>query len=157
MRENNKHKSANIGTSLILVVFIILTLVTFAALSAVASAADYNASQLTLKRTEDYYKASSAGEEKLLEIEHVLKPFNQSDKKAYPKECLESLENIDVSIISWQEGNYRVSFTIPIDDTQLLYCELTLSPGSDSLFTREVWEKRSVKPWQGDTAVTLLQ
>ena len=60
-RDNKKkRKSINVGTSLVLVTFVILCLVAFAALSYSSSEADFLKTSQTAQRNSDYYTALNA-------------------------------------------------------------------------------------------------
>ena len=62
----------NIGTVSLLMIFIILCMVTFAALSLSSAAADHRFSQKMADHSKEYYKASGQAETKLAEIDHIL-------------------------------------------------------------------------------------
>lgn len=58
-----------IGTSMVLVVFVLFCLITFAALSYVTSRADYNKSVAASQSVKDYYDACSRMEKRIVEID----------------------------------------------------------------------------------------
>ena len=64
--------SNGIGSSSLLVIFIILCLVSFATLSIVSANADYKLSNKVLDRTTAYYEASNQAEQQLAELHQTL-------------------------------------------------------------------------------------
>ena len=70
--EKKKQPVVTMGTSSILVIFIILCLVTFAMLSLASSRASLTYAEKIADRTSDYYTACNRGEELLAEIQTAL-------------------------------------------------------------------------------------
>ncbi len=70
-KKNKKKKNGGmgIGTSMVLVVFVLFCLITFAALSYVTSRADYNKSVAASQSVKDYYDACSRMEKRIVEID----------------------------------------------------------------------------------------
>ena len=71
---HKKHASPgmNIGTSSILLVFVILCLVSFATLSLSSALADRNLSDKATEKTLSYYKAQNLAQMKIAETDHKL-------------------------------------------------------------------------------------
>lgn len=65
--------NGGIGSSSILVIFVILCLVSFATLSIVSANADYKLSTKILDRTTAYYEAQNQAEEELAQLESSLR------------------------------------------------------------------------------------
>lgn len=70
--KKQKYPLINMGTSLMLVIFIILCFIIFSTLSLSSSLRDRNYSQKAIEKTEDYYQASSLAQRKLKEIDECL-------------------------------------------------------------------------------------
>lgn len=83
----------NIGTSSILLVFVLLCMVTFAALSFVSANADYKLSQSLETRTTRYYTVSNTAEQRLSEIEDILAEVKSrsADFESYKPQAAEAL------------------------------------------------------------------
>ena len=62
----------NVGTSSILLIFVVLCLVAFATLSIVSAGADYRLSQKVAQRTADYYEAANQAEKYIATIDQTL-------------------------------------------------------------------------------------
>lgn len=69
---SKKHAGINVGSSSILMIFVILCLVSFAALSIVSSHADYRLSNKVATRTTNYYDACNQAEESIRDLNTVL-------------------------------------------------------------------------------------
>lgn len=101
----------NIGLPSIMLIFVVLCLISFGVLSLVSANADRKLSQKVLDRSAAYYNACNLAEEKLFEMDTILKNTYQEnpDRTAY------------VSAIS----TLPTEFTFEISDIQ--YLEMTLS------------------------------
>lgn len=76
------HFGLNIGYSSILLIFVILCLVSFAALSIVSAKADSRLSQKVLDRTTAYYAACNEAEQALAGVDHTLADIYQTSADA---------------------------------------------------------------------------
>lgn len=80
MKDNKKRKSINVGTSLILVTFVILCLIAFGALSYSSAVADWSKTKQTADRNKNYYAAISKSQEDFKNCSELLsKVAHQSD------------------------------------------------------------------------------
>ena len=70
--KRKKALGVNVGSSSILLIFVILCLVCFAALSIVSANADYKLGQKILKRTSAYYDACNQAEKSIAAIDRTL-------------------------------------------------------------------------------------
>jgi len=102
----------NIGSSSLLLIFVILCLVSFAALSIVSSNADYKLGKKVMDRTQLYYEASNQAQETLANIDKTL-------QEAY-KEC-----NGD-SDAYFKAVGHSSSFQIEISDLQDLQISIEI-------------------------------
>lgn len=97
--------NGGIGSSSILVIFVILCLVSFATLSIVSANADYKLSTKILDRTTAYYEAQNQAEESLAQLDNSL-------RRAYGT-VSSSAEFFDLT-------GRETSFLIPVSDLQSL-------------------------------------
>lgn len=95
----------NIGSSSLLMIFVILCLVSFAALSIVSANADYKLSARMLERTTAYYEACNQAESNIARIDATLQEVYKS--------C--SSEEEYFSIV----GRFK-AYAVPISDIQTL-------------------------------------
>ncbi|MCH5276089.1 MAG: hypothetical protein J1E65_09620 [Lachnospiraceae bacterium] len=101
--------SNGIGSSSLLVIFIILCLVSFATLSIVSANADYKLSSKVLERTTAYYEASN-------QAEHQLAELHQTLVTAYAGSSTEEEY--------YQITGSDISYLFPISDLQSLKVEV---------------------------------
>jgi len=108
---NKKNYSMNIGTSSILLIFVLLCLVSFAALSIVSANADNKLSTKVMDRNTAYYNACNEAEESLTSLDITL-------------------SNLYVTGISeddyYAQVGHSASYVIPISDLQSLQVELDI-------------------------------
>lgn len=102
MERKKKKTGIQVGTSLILVAFVLLCLVAFAALSYAQADADYNKSKQAAERTTDYYKAVTQAEAKIAEVQANLNDY---------------------------EDGESVEFDIPINANQRIHVTLLIEAG----------------------------
>ncbi len=110
-KSSKKIFGMNIGSSSMLLIFIVLCLVSFAALSIVSANADRRLSQKIADRTTAYYEACNDAEKSLAGIDRVLREQydSSSDHEAY-----------------FQAVGHSKAYAIPISDTQTLYVEIEI-------------------------------
>lgn len=103
--------STGIGSSTILVIFVILCLVSFATLSIVTANADYKLSQKVLNRTTTYYEACNEAEASLAGLDKVLADTykNSADEAEY-----------------FEQMGHTKDFSIPLSDLQTLEITVTI-------------------------------
>lgn len=78
MAKKRNNFTLNIGTSSVLLIFIVLCLVSFAVLSLSSAVSDYRISQKVSSHTMDYYNACNEAEETLASVDNYLKELYES-------------------------------------------------------------------------------
>lgn len=124
----------NIGSSSLLVIFLILSLVIFAVLTLTSATSDYRFSERMATRNTEYYKAVAEAE----------KTWDDLDTAAS-----------EGAMMSEETVNY----TVPINDSQELSVELTLVGNATDGYHYDVtkWQTVSTKEWTGDNKVNLIE
>ena len=140
---NKKSYGANIGFSSILITIILLSLVSFAALSQVSANADYRLSQKLADRTTAYYEACNKGQLWLCDLDQTLLEIYQStsSREAY------------FTVIANKELSNTISF--PISDTQSLTIELEFEYPTGSSTAQDSNSFFKIKKWQTLTTLSL--
>lgn len=126
-RKSRRSFGVNVGSSSILLIFVVLCLVAFAVLSIVSAQVDYNLSKKLAERSSKYYEACNEAEEFLANLES-------------------SLENVMAS--STNEAEYFASagensvFCIELSENQKLEVKATiLYPPKDGKYYRiDSWQ-----------------
>ena len=117
----------NLGSSSILLIFVILCLVSFAALSIVSANADHRLSRRILERTSAYYDACSQAEEALAAVDRTL--YNIYNSSSSEEEYFST-------------AGRAKSYTIPISDLQTLEVSIDIlypSKEGDTFYTINCW------------------
>lgn len=110
--QKTKAFQLNIGSSSILLIFVVLSLIAFAVLTFVSANADSNLSQKVLHRTSSYYAACNEAEQSLHNIDQTL------------YDIYTTTHNADEYFL--QAGGRILSFTYPITELQSLSIELEI-------------------------------
>ena len=146
----NRKKSygISVGTSSILVIIVILSLVCFAGLSVVSANADYRLSKKLAERTTTYYQASSAAHQDLALLDAKLQQiFTESDSESeYMDKIKESLSD-------------SLTFNYVISDSQSLIVSVTpVYPenAEDALFTIDRFQVVTTNEPALDNSLSLL-
>lgn len=134
MRNKRKSYGVNIGSSSILLIFVILCLVSFAVLSIVSAQTDYKLSCKLAERTTKYYEANN-------EVE------------SYLRDLQASLEKIYVDSATAEEyfavAGHDTTFSIQLSEQQMLNVHLTiLYPGDGKGYYE-------INTWKVETQDTL--
>lgn len=151
-----KYPTINIGSSSMLVVFIILCLVTFSVLSVASANNDRKYSEKIADRTTAYYEASNKAEELLSQIDDKLNQVYEQYNAEYLSQvpdALTSIDGIDTSDFP------SVSFSVPINDTQTLSVSLLIQipeKEGDTFYTVTSWKEISTEVWNGDEPMNLM-
>lgn len=143
----------NIGTSSILVTFVLLALVTFAALSYMSARSDYILSKEAANRTASYYDANRMGEIYLANIEALLSKEIDAGKSA--ADYFGSIEGIfadneKITVECVSPERILLKYSIAVTNGQNLNVVLSAHyPDSedDSLFHVEEWATGINSQW----------
>ena len=151
---DRKHSGGiNIGTSSILVTFVLLALVTFAALSYMSARSDYVLSKEAADRTASYYDANRMAEIYLANNEALLsKHKSRCDGE---KEYIEGVndlfaDNEKIEVSDGEDGSKKLSYVIAVTNGQNLSVVLTVhypDINDDSLFKIEKWSTSVNRQW----------
>ena len=123
----------SIGSSSLLVVFLVLAIMIFAVLSFVSAKNDYEYSLKMAVQKQDYYNACNKAEEAL----HALS------------------ESLAAALAhSFPETD---SFVVPIDDNRHLYVSYDILPDASGKLSYRItsWKVEMRKPWEGDNTLKL--
>lgn len=168
MKKNKQQTSfVNIGTSLLLVIFLVLTLVTFAVLSLTSARSDYNLSTRLASHKTEYYKASETAETIVDEIDRILKELskkNGADLAAYRAEAELTLQQtvLEDTSLRWDSDTDTdtptLSFTVPMSESQALEVVLRITDytNCETYYTIHSWNVISTDTWEGDQSIQLL-
>lgn len=134
MRKKTKSYGVNIGSSSILLIFVILCLVSFAVLSIVSAQTDYKLSCKLAERTTKYYEAGNQVESYLQDLQSSLAKIYEDSASADEYFAL---------------AGHDTTFSIPLSDQQMLNVRLTiLYPGDGNGYYE-------INTWQVETQDTL--
>lgn len=169
----NKNKGqfsfVNIGSSLLLTVFLIICLVAFAILSLSSAKSDYSLTKQFAEHKTGYYEASSTAEQILSEIDDVLAETARTRgvsgavaSSSYGVVVTEKLDGAtigktDISCGA-QNGNLVASYEVKIDSKQLLRVELNILDytNNNNYYEIKKWQVISSEDWEGDNSVNLV-
>ncbi|MCR5474958.1 MAG: hypothetical protein K6F28_07105 [Lachnospiraceae bacterium] len=151
---DKKHSGGiNIGTSSILVTFVLLALVTFAALSYMSARSDYILSKEAADRTASYYDANRMAEIYLANIEALLsKHLNSCSSSKDYYDGVENLfsDNEKIEVTEGKDGQKRLTYSIAVTNGQNLNVGLTVhypDASDDSLFRIDKWTTEVNRQW----------
>lgn len=147
-----KSGGINIGTSSILVIFVILSLVTFAALSYLSAKSDYTLSVEAANRTASYYDANRLAELYLANIEELL---SRNEAAAGSKEqYFAGVENQFAGnnniTVENNDGVYSLSYTVAVTKGQNLDVKLIVhypDGEDDRLYHIDKWTTSTNQEW----------
>lgn len=129
MKDETEARPINIGSSILLVVFILLCLFTLAAISLATAKKDYAESTRNAERVQAYYAASSEAEKMLSEMDDSISNGNA------PAE---------------------LSYTVPISSTQEISVSLQLNE-EKSRYDVVEWKTVSTESWTPTSSLPVLQ
>lgn len=140
-----KNFGINIGSSSILLIFVILCLVSFATLSIVSANADYTLGQKILTRTRGYYEACNTAERSIANIDRTLWEIYESSH---------SEEEY------FATAGYFKSYQIPISELQNLDIELKILYPQESggcCYRIQSWSSVNTENIEYDDSLPIMQ
>lgn len=157
-----KFSVTNIGSISLLMIFIILCMVTLAALSLSSAASDENSANKFAEHTTQYYQADNQAEETLDIIDGILAESYviSSDSAAYFSEIETRLAKLNTTIhlnVSPETNSATIDYLTNVDDSQSLEVQLTLTdPWSTSSGNSSSGNTSSGNTSSGNTSSTSL-
>jgi len=134
----------NVGSSSILVTFVLLCLVTFAALSFVSANSDHNLAVKTGERIQAFYAADTGAEINLANIDGQLSMHAaECDRASFYKGIDKLFSDNDLYSVSGEGEDIYIHYEVPVTDTQILSVTLkAVYPESqgDSAFEISEWQ-----------------
>ena len=170
----------NMGTSLLLVVFLVLCLVVFAVLSISTAQADYNLTANQAGQTTEYYTACTKAEEILSDIDRRLAEGGimalDSSISTAEIATADTTATPDMPYTLEEDGEH-VSFSVQVNDSQVLDVVIRLTEASLNYDNRnaatetsgtntpanslhyyeiETWQLLPISDWQPQSNSTLV-
>lgn len=167
MRQNQKRPvgGVNVGTSSILIIFILLCLVTFATLSVVSAQADYTLSEKTAASVTAYYEACNQAEARLADVDAALQkvwqakaqtaypsPNHAGASAAYQKALLAASYPQGVTVSQAANSAVQLTYSVPAGENQRLDVTLlaAMPQEGDAFYTVTGWKLTATADWQPD-------
>lgn len=166
--KNNKQQSSfvNIGSSSLLIIFLILCLATFAILSISSAKSDYSFSERLAGRKTQYYDASAAASQILDNIDAKLAELAESDKSGgqtpYKDQVISSFHKTQIDDITLLcrsvNDEIIISYQVPTGDKQVLDVQLCVTDYTKSAAYYEIksWHILSTEDWESDQKLNLM-
>ena len=158
----------NIGSVTLMMIFIVLCMVSFAALSLSTAASDYQASQKSAKHVKEYYHASNQAEETLTSVDKTLSDAYQytTDAASYFSQVRSGYADNPDFTLTEDNGKLVISYQTPLNNKQALTTSLQVqypskdasgnSSENDSFYKIISWQVVSTTEWNGDNSVKLI-
>lgn len=175
MKKDKEHSSfVNIGSSSLLIIFLILCLAVFAILSLSSAKSDYSLSKRLAEHKTQYYEASSQAEVILDQIDATLeetaRTFSTSDSSSaavsepssYIEAVTEALDGASIDGISiscsLQNEGLMISYEIPAGEKQSLTAALLVTDytNNENYYEIHRWQIHTVDTWEGDNSLDLM-
>lgn len=145
----------NTGTTSLIMIFAVLALVTFAALSLSASAAGRRLAEKMAERTTDYYNAEREAMERLAKIEKLLAQTGaECSREEFLSQARSAVENKED--VSWEEG--LICWEVPIQEGQYLAAAarpLYADKPGEAVYEIVSWETRDEGEWENEQTLEL--
>lgn len=174
MKNKEKQQSyfVNIGSSSLLVIFLILCLVTFAVLSLSSAKSDYSFSQRLAQHRQIYYEANANAEEIVSQIDNTLaetaedidlfSPSFSDGLDSYFSAVNETLSgsqindtNVNCDLFG---DDFLISFQVPAGDSQALSVTLKVTDcrEAETYYEIKAWQIINTGSWDNDQPLNLI-
>ena len=131
MAEKQNKYSSGIGGSLILIIFIVLTITVFSVLTLVSAENELGTTERSVKASEDYYAAEKEAALRCGELEKMVSGLTETQDIS----AALSLAGVDVSVV---EDGITTSFTVEIDNIRLLETVLKAENGKLVIVSQKI-------------------
>lgn len=149
MAVQRSRASSGIGGSLILIIFIVLTITVFSVLTLVSAQNELGTVNRSAKVSDDYYTAEKAAAEKCGEIKNAVSGLTGNSDIASAASSLGASASSD-------EKGVTISFTVDIDEKRSLETTLRAEQGELTLISQKTASKNegiiiddSIVLWDG--------
>lgn len=151
MAREEMKTNANIGSSSLILIFIVMCLATFGLLSLSSAKSDWKLAEKNARAVELYYKADSLGEEFLDKVDGIM---------------IESLAgNPDIEVCkdnlkrefgdAYREETGIITAEIPMESGQALLIELELSCNTNNRYNIEKWQVVNLVDYEIDDSMPI--
>lgn len=154
----------NIGTISLIMIFIVLCMVTFAALSLSSAASDARAGQKMQAHLEEYYRASNEAETLLAKADRIFADASAAAENADDFCRLVTEGTSAFAAADSADDGLTLTYQVDINSRQALAVKLAVrSPqqvkaeGADSFYKILSWQVVSTSTWEGDNTLKLIQ
>lgn len=161
------------GISMILLVFVVLLLVSFASLSIAAARADLRLSERYRTSADDYYSARNAEQEFLKALDDGLYAIAEGNTDAKVQSSSTSLSGSSPEkkaaltrlseqlsfTLTWEDTHYQIEKTFPSGDNAQLTLQAAITPHSDGSFSVSILSERisSTQSFDYDSHLNVIQ
>ena len=123
MSNKSHHVNLNLGTSSLLLIFVVLSLVSFAVLSLSSALSDKKLTDKTIDKNVSYYNACNLAQEELAELDNKLTDIysSSSDEASYLSACEELDTDILIPVTEYQGLEVKVTPNYPASDDDVFY------------------------------------
>lgn len=156
MSRKNSGAGLGVGSSSILMMFIVLALTTFAILSLISANAELRLAQQSAAAIREYYEADCAAEETLAQIDGILLQQRQTapEQLAYLDALAQAVARDlpDVQIQHAPGENPLLQYRVPLDENRQLAVAVRALPiTSQQRYAIEQWTVVTVGDWQPES------
>jgi len=149
--------SIGIGAPSLMVIFLIVSMISFSVLSYMTARADYRYSLNLKERTTAYYLANNQGEEKIARIHAILSEVYQTSEDAE-----KFYANAILALSAYEPDPIRHSLTLRVEIREIQDLQITLmfyypQEGHDSFFTITEWIVIHTGEWEPDNVLELME
>lgn len=153
-------KGIGTGSASVLVIFVVLCLTSFAALSLVSARADLRLSERTARTLADYYAADYTATALVTQLTGALDTVDPSrGEMGYFNRCAQRLTNQFDGLTIDRSDGLVARFLVPIDDRRALSAALRVvyPPGDGGRVKPIEWKTVDTAEWTGSESLGLWQ
>ncbi len=144
-----------VGTSLLIVVMVLITLIAFSTISFVSATRDYQLSEEVAVSTQEYYEADCLAQEELIKIDEILQAqYLESNSKA---EYFEKILKYPWKYEVVQDDATYILYKVRVNTNEQLYCKARIQyPNNQQAIEIITWKLQYEKEWKGNSTFPIL-
>lgn len=151
MKDKTLRQGINIGTSSLILIFIILCLAVFGLLSLTSAKSDLSLAKRYAESVKGYYEADNKGQEFLQEMDGKLKEIYDKYSPEKPEELEKALGEAVKPYYDQETGIIKTD--IPMDKGQALHIELKVVFDREARYQIEAWKIINTEDYEIDDSM----
>ena len=144
-----------VGTSFLIVVMVLITIIAFSTISFVSATRDYQLSEEVAITTQEFYKADTVAQKEMELIDKILHILYEDSSSQ--EEYFQRVADYPWRYNVMQDESTYISYKVKVNDKEQLLCKVkVLYPENKDAFEIITWKLEYEQEWKGNSTFPIL-